>query len=235
MNGAFCTEGPGGGPAQAVGQVDGRWFCQRHIGAAKAVASKRSDRGFGSCGVPGCLRPAVEREGKCVEHRAGERAAGETVVVVEDGSGGGRHPYDPKPAEIYLAVFFELKRLKVGKATPRTVGSRVKDAANKLRIRQLDNGVERPVICQPTAWTVALFGGKPVSWSVSEWVEHAAAGRLADNVGATSVDRTEGKEWLRHETIREICWPTEFHRAIVEALEFLGHSEAEAGEPRRLA
>lgn len=195
------------------------------------MASKRRDRGFGSCGVPGCLRPAVEREGKCDEHRAGERAAGATVVVVEDGSGRRNHPYDPKPAEIYLAVFFELERLKVGKATPGTVGLRVRDAANKLRLRQAD-GVERPTTCEPTAWTVALFGGKPVLWSESEWVEHAAAGRLADNVGAKSVDRTEGKEWLRHETIREIDWRTEFHRAIRDTLEFLGHKEAEAGQPR---
>lgn len=133
--------------------------------------------------------------------------------------------------KIYLAVFFELERLKVGKATPGTVGLRVRDAANKLRLRQAD-GVERPTTCEPTAWTVALFGGKPVLWSESEWVEHAAAGRLADNVGAKSVDRTEGKEWLRHETIREIDWRTEFHRAIRDTLEFLGHKEAEAGQPR---
>lgn len=134
-----------------------------------------------------------------------------------------------------MAVFFELGILKVGKATPWTVGLRVRDAAGKLRLRQTDNGVERPITCEPTAWAVALFGGKPVLWSVSEWVEHAAAGRLAHNVGAKSVDHSEGKEWLRHETIREIDWPTEFHRAIRDTLEFLGDKEAEAGQPRLVA
>lgn len=33
--------------------------------------------------------------------------------------------------------------------------------AGKLRLRQAD-GVERPIICEPTAWAVARFGGKPV-------------------------------------------------------------------------
>jgi hypothetical protein len=149
INGVTCTNGRGGGPAQAVEQVGGRWYCQGHIGAAKAVAAKRRDRGFGSCSVPACTRPAAETNGKCNEHRAGERAAGATVVVVDDGSGKGDHPYAPKRTEIYLAVFPELRILKVGKATPWTVRNRVKDAADKLRIRQTDSGVERPITCEP--------------------------------------------------------------------------------------
>ena len=43
VNGVDCTEGPGGRAAEGVAQVDGRWYCQRHIGAAKAVAAKRED------------------------------------------------------------------------------------------------------------------------------------------------------------------------------------------------
>jgi len=94
-NGLSCTKGPDGGAAEAVEQVDGRWYCQGHIGAAKAVAAKRRDRGFGSCSVPGCTRPAVERDGKCSEHRAGERAAGGTVVIVDEESGKETTPVRP--------------------------------------------------------------------------------------------------------------------------------------------
>jgi hypothetical protein len=43
--------------------------------AEKAVATKRKDRGFGRCKKRGCKRPAAERKGLCVEHRAGVRAA----------------------------------------------------------------------------------------------------------------------------------------------------------------
>jgi hypothetical protein len=234
VNGMSCTEGPGGGAAEAVAQVDGRWYCHGHIGAAKAVATKRQDFGFGSCSVPDCARPAVESDGKCAEHRAGERAAGATVVIIDDGSGRGDHPYAPKRTEIYLALFPELGLLKVGKATPWTVRSRVKDAADKLRIRQADSGVERPISSKAIAWAIPLFGDENVLWAVSERVEHAAAGRLAHNVGATSVDHTEGKEWLRHNLLGGVDWPTEFHRAVCETLAFFGHDEAHAGQSRPL-
>jgi hypothetical protein len=60
IGGVNCTKGPGGSPAEAVEQFDGRWYCRGHIGAAKAVAAKRRDRGFGGCSVPGCSRPAGE-------------------------------------------------------------------------------------------------------------------------------------------------------------------------------
>jgi Cu/Ag efflux protein CusF len=62
-------------------------------------------------------------------------------------------------------------------------------------------------------------------------VAHAAAGRLAYNVRASSVDHTQGKEWLRHDDIAAIDWPAEFHRAVRETLVFLGHDESEAGPP----
>jgi hypothetical protein len=234
-DGASCTEGPAGRAAEAVGQVDGRWYCQRHITAAKAVATKRSDRGFGHCSVAGCTRPAAEAGGKCSEHRAGERAAGATVLVVNEGSGRGEHPYAPKSAEVYLAIFPELGVLKVGKATPWTVRNRVRDAADKLRIRRADGATERPIPCEPTAWAIPLFGGENVLWSVSERVEHAAAGRLGHNVGASSVPHTEGKEWLRHDALGDVDWPKEFYRAVCETLAFLGHDEADAGEARPLA
>ncbi len=188
VKGVTCAKSPDGGPAQAVDQVNGRWYCKMHIGAAKAVGSKRRDRGFGTCSLPGCSRPAVEREGKCNEHRAGERASDATVVIVDDGSGRGDHPYAPKRSEIYLAVFpelDELRILKVGKATPWTVRDRVNDAADKLRIRRRDNGTEQPITSEPVAWTIPLFGDRTVLWAVSERVEHAATGRLAHNVGAT--------------------------------------------------
>lgn len=230
-NGVSCTEGAGGGAADAVEQVDGRWYCRGHLGAAKAVATKRRDRGFGSCSDPGCIRPAVESDGRCSEHRAGARAAADTVVIVDGTSGRGDHPYAPKLAEIYLALFPELGVLKVGKATPWTVGDRVRDAAGKLRIRQADSGRDLlPISCEARAWAVSL-GDENMLWAVSERVEHAAAGRLALNVGATSVPYTEGKEWLRHDRIGDIDWPIEFHRAICETLEFLGH-EAVADPPR---
>src|SRR4051794_25804774 len=93
VKGASCTNGPKGGPAAAVDQVDGRWYCEAHIGAAKAVAAKRRDRGFGTCSIARCARPAVEKNGKCTEHLAGERAAQAGVVIAEDGSGKGEHPY----------------------------------------------------------------------------------------------------------------------------------------------
>jgi hypothetical protein len=69
---------------------------------------------------------------------------------------------------------------------------------------------------------------------VSERVEHAVAGRLAHNVRATSVDHTEGKEWLRRDPIGDVDWPTEFHRAVCETLAFFGQHEAGAGQPRPL-
>lgn len=232
ISGVSCTKGPGGGAAVGVERVDGRWYCRGHVGAAKAVAAKRRDRGFGSCSVHGCIRPAVESDGKCSEHRAGERAATGTVVIVDGNSGKGDHPYAAKLAEIYLALFPDLGILKVGKATPWTVGSRVKDAAQKLRIRQADSGIEHPISCEAVAWTIRLFGEENVLWAVSERVEHAAAGRLAHNVGASSVEYTEGKEWLRHDRIGDVDWPTEFHRAVYETLAFLGHDQANAGHPR---
>jgi hypothetical protein len=235
IDGVNCAMGLGGGPAEGVEQFDGRWYCRGHIAVTKALATKRRDRGFGSCSVPGCSRHAVERDGKCNEHRAGERAAGSSVIIANDGSGKGEHPYAPKRTEIYLALFPELGLLKVGKATPWTVRSRVKDAADKLRIRQADSGAERPIHCEPIAWAIPLFGDQNVLWAVSERVEHAAAGRLAYNVGATSVDHTEGKEWLRHDPVAGVDWPTEFHRAVCETLAFFGHDEAKAGQPRRLA
>lgn len=234
IKGVNCAKGPGGGPAAAVEQVDGRWYCQEHIGAAKAMATKRGDRGFGTCSVAGCSRLAAERDGKCTEHRAGERAAGVSVVIVDDGSGKGEHPYAPKRAEIYLALFPEHGLLKVGKATPWTVRSRVRDAAGKLRIRQVDSGLERPITCNAIAWAIPLFGDENVLWAVSERVEHAAAGRLAYNVGAISVAYTEGKEWLRHDLIGDVDWATEFHRAVCQTLAFFGHDHSNAGPPRPL-
>ena len=234
VGGATCTKGREGGPAEAVAQVDGRWYCKAHLGAARAVASKRRDRGYGTCSVARCKRPAAEPGGKCEEHRAGERAAAGTPVFVEDGSGKGDHPYAPKRTEIYLVVFAELGLLKVGKATPWTVRSRVKAAADKLRIRLDDGRTEQPLIGEPTAWSVALFGKENALWAVSERVEHAAAGRLAHNVGAESVEHTEGKEWLRHSSVGDIDWPAEFHRAVSETLAFLGRAESEAGTPRHL-
>lgn len=232
--GERCTAGPGGAPAQAVAQVDGRWYCSRHVAAAKAVASKRRDRGFGICKVEGCSRPAVELDGKCGEHRAAERAAGAPVVVVDDSSGRGGHPYAPKRAVVYLAVFGELGVLKIGKAAPWTVGSRITDATDKLRTRQADGSLERPLALHRKAWFIALFGEENVLWSVSERVEHAAAGRLAHNLGATSVDHSQGKEWLSFDTTRTIDWAAEFHRAVRQTLAFLGHDEANAGPPQCL-
>lgn len=234
VRGAPCASGQGGRPADAVGQVDGRWYCSKHIGAAKAVAAKRRDRGFGPCSVAGCGRPAIERDGKCDEHRAGERAAAASLFVVDETSGRGDHPYAPKRTEIYLALFREIGLLKVGKATPWTVRSRIKDATDKVRIRQKDSDAERPIPSEPDAWSIPLFGDENVLWAVSERIEHAAAGRLAHNVGASSVDHTEGKEWLRHDAVDNVDWETEFSRALRETLDFLGHAEAAAGEPRTL-
>jgi hypothetical protein len=79
-----------------------------------------------------------------------------------------------------------------------------------------------------------MFGDENVLWAVSERVEHAGAGRLAHNVGATSVAHTEGKEWLRHDRVGDVDWSTEFHRTVCEALACFGHDEADAGPPRPL-
>ncbi|MGZ6572965.1 MAG: hypothetical protein ACXVHX_18145 [Solirubrobacteraceae bacterium] len=132
-------------------------------------------------------------------------------------------------------LFSELGLLKVGKATPWTVGSRVRDAGDKLRIRLLaDSGAEVPITSDSEAWAIALFGGKNALWADGERVEHAAAGRLAHNVGARSVPYTEGKEWLHHSSTADVDWPTEFHRAVCDTLEFLGHERADAASPRRV-
>jgi hypothetical protein len=48
------------------------------LAAAKAVKTKRQDRGYGLCSRPRCARPAAEVNGECVEHRAGTRAS-ETI------------------------------------------------------------------------------------------------------------------------------------------------------------
>jgi len=173
----------------------------------------------------------VEQAGKCEEHRAAERAAGAPVVVIDD-SGRGGHPYAPKRAVVYLAVFVEFGFIKVGKATPWTVGSRVAAAADKLWIPQADDTSERPIIRNREAWFVQLFGEENVLWSVSERVEHAAAGRLAHNVRAAPVAHTQGKEWLKHDDIGAIDWPDEFHRAVRQTLTFLGHDQANAGLPQ---
>jgi hypothetical protein len=82
-------------------------------------------------------------------------------------------------------------------------------------------------------WTIPSFGDENVLWALSARVEHAAAGRLAHNVGATSVDHTEGKEWLRHDSIGDVDWPTEFHRAVCETLAFFGRDKADAGSRGR--
>jgi hypothetical protein len=53
-----------------------------------------------------------------------------------------------------------------------------------------------------------------------------------NHFGATSVDYTEGKEWLRFDATRDIDWEAEFHRAVRETLTFFGHNESDAGRPR---
>ena len=85
-----------------------------------------------------------------------------------------------------------------------------------------------------TALAISLFEGENKLWAVSERVEHAAAGRLAYNVGATEALHTEGKEWLRHEAMGEVDWEAEFHRAVSQTLRFFGHNESDAGRPRLL-
>jgi hypothetical protein len=217
-----------------VEQVEGRWYCAAHKAAAKAVARKRRDRGLGQCSIDACSRPAASADGKCSEHLAGERAAGAPVVIVDDGSGKGDHPYAPKRTEIYLAVFPDAGVLKVGKATPWTVRSRIRDAADKLRIRQRANGATVPAAREPLAWAIPLFGDKNVPWAVSERVEHAAAGRLAHNVGATTVPHAQGKEWLQYEPQVALDWPPEFARAVRETLAFFGHNDTDAGDPRSI-
>jgi len=84
------------------------------------------------------------------------------------------------------------------------------------------------------AWAMTLFGDENTPWAVSERVEHAAAGRLAHNVRATSVDHAEGKEWLGFDATRDVDWEAEFHRAVCQTLTFFGHNESDAGRPRSL-
>ena len=113
-----CTKGPDGLAAPGLERFEGLWYCKAHLPAAKAVVSKRRDRGFGSCSISGCDRPAAETGGKCTEHRAGERAAGAPVVIISDGSGRGDPAYAPKPAVIYIAVFPDSGVLKGGEGSP---------------------------------------------------------------------------------------------------------------------
>ena len=122
----------------------------------------------------------------------------------------------------------------MGKALPWTVRSRVRVATEKTRIRQVDTGAEVSVTAAPVAWEVPLFDGRPTLWAIAERVEHAVAGRLAFNIGADSVDHTEGKEWLRHSGIGSVDWGTELHRAVRDTMAFFGYSEADAGSPRRV-
>lgn len=105
---------------------------------------------------------------------------------------------------------------------------------------RVDGGAPRAQAPSPLVWTSGRDEGalapveerQPVLWAVSERVEHAAAGRLAHNVGATPVAHTEGKEWLRQGPTGDVDWPTEFHRAVCETLVFFGNDEANAGQPR---
>ena len=65
----------------------------------------------------------------------GDPASTGPTRLVQDGTGKGDHPYAAKQAEIYLVAFPELGLLKVGRATPWTVRNRVRDAAEKIRVR----------------------------------------------------------------------------------------------------
>ncbi len=219
-----CTKGPDGGPAPAVERVGGQWYCQGHIGGAKAALAKRRDEGFGTCSIPGCTRPAAGLGEKCKEHRAGERAARATALVTDEvtdeATGKGGHPYAPKQTEIYLVVFSDPAALEVGKAMPWTVGDRVRDAVTKAEARLADSGNEGPISFE--AWAVRPFGDHKVGWAEGERLEHAVAGRLARNVGATPAGHLEGKELFDYEALAEVDWTTEFDSAVRETLTFNG-------------
>jgi hypothetical protein len=153
-------------------------------------------------------------EGDCVECRAGERAStGERL----DTTGRGGHPYDPKPAALYLVVGSN-GLLKPGKAVRWSVAGRIGVAV--ARIRELG--------ATSQDWRMLLADGEPMGWGEAERIEHTMAGRLARNVGA--VAEPIGKEWLRYEGDHD--WPEAFAHATHEALEFIGLNRAIAGPVR---
>jgi hypothetical protein len=216
--------------AVAVAQWEGHWYCARHLAARRAVASKRRDRGFGACTISGCSRPAVKDGGKCVEHEAAQRAAGHLFATSRDSSGRGGHPYAPKQTELYLIAFAAVNLLKVGKATPWTLGARVNDAKHELQQRQIRQGLE-PTTEEPRVWALALFGEQLVAWAVAERIEHATAGRLAHLTSAETVPHEQGKEWLAHPALGSVEWESCFRKAARETLTFFGEDEHQAGNP----
>lgn len=206
-----CSDGHGGGPAVGTELVAGVWYCRQHAPAAKAVIAKRRDHGFGRCARSGCARPAASAGGECIECRAGVRAASGECA---DTTGRGGHPYDPKPAALYLVVGSN-SLVKPGKAVRWSVGTRIGKAA--ARIREL-GGTSRD-------WRMLLAEGEPMGWGEAERIEHTMAGRFAHNVGAAAAPI--GKEWFLVQGDHD--WASEFERAVHEALEFIGLERSVAG------
>lgn len=206
-----CSDGPSGEPAVGTDLVAGLLYCPHHAPAAKALIAKRRDLGLGRCARLGCTRPASSAGGECIECRAGVRAAsGEHA----DTTGRGGHPYDPKPAALYLVVGSNLL-MKPGKAVRWSVGTRINTAAARIREH---GGTSRD-------WRMHLAEGELMGWGETERIEHTMAGRLAHNVGAKAAPI--GKEWFHVQG--EHDWPSEFERAVHEALEFIGLERSVAG------
>jgi hypothetical protein len=183
--------------------------------------------------VAGCSRPAAELNGKCVEHRAGERAAsGVSLLASGDVSGKGGHPYERKSAVIYLAVFESAGLLKVGKTTPWDLSARLRSATSELNRPRGELVPASARVERSEAWSVSL--AQPLLWAESERIEHASARRLAYLTASVSVTYEEGNEWLRHDAIDAVDWRSAFHRSVAETLAFFGRDPGEAAAATRV-
>ena len=144
-------------------------------------------------------------------------------------TGRGDHPYAEKSTALYLVIFPHSGLIKLGKATTWGARGRITEAR-----RHHD---ENPAIRErlagrdgtSDAYKLKLADGEPMLWADSERIEHAAAGRLAVLTDARSVAYEIGKEWLEHPAISTIDWPTAFHSAVSDTLEFLGRRRSAAG------
>ena len=225
--GETCQAGPDGGPAEGVGTVGELPYCKDHLGAAKAVSKKRRDLGHGICSAPGCERPAAEPGGRCVECRAGIRAFSSSPSDATTTTGRGGDPFAKKSAAVYLVVFSPTGLIKLGKAVPWGVGTRV----NEARKRHDENPAIRKRLegrnSTRNAYNLILADGDPLLWGECQQIEHAAAGRLAVITGARS--SSFNLEWLEHPAVSSVDWPKQFHHAVADALEFLGRTRSDAG------
>jgi hypothetical protein len=125
--------------------------------------------------------------------------------------------FGPKWTHIYLAVF--TGRIKIGKAA--RLDRRKCEGAVVARVNHAAHQVNEST---PEAWAIALAEIMP--WSESQQVEHAAAGKLAANIGANP--RPHSLDWLTYDR-QGIDWRSALCRAVRQTLAFLDREQPPDG------